>query len=56
MIVIPQKLVSDSAEAQVKFKQLLQILLNKKWCLAEACNKIHTQFIRFVLEMIKPYC
>ena len=28
VIVVPQKLVSDSAEAQVKFDRLLQILLN----------------------------
>ena len=28
--VVPQKLVSDSAEAQVKFERLLQILLNGK--------------------------
>ena len=32
--VIPQKLVSNSTEAQVKFEQLLQILLNGKWCSA----------------------
>ena len=43
--VIPQKLVSNSAEAQVKFERLLQILLNGKWCSAEACDK------GFVLEM-----
>ena len=51
MIVKPQKLVSDSAEAQIKFEQLLQILLNGKWCSAEACDEIHTQFKGFVLEM-----
>ena len=38
--VVPQKLVSDSAEAQVKFERLLQILLNREWCLVEACNEI----------------
>ena len=51
VIVVPQKLISDSAEAQVKFERLLQILLNRKWCSAEACNKIRTQFKGFVLEM-----
>ena len=51
VIVIPQKLVSNSAEAQVKFEQLLQILLNRKWCSAEACDKILTQFKGFVLEI-----
>ena len=49
--VVPQKLVSDSAEAQVKFERLLQILLNGKWCSAEACNEIRIQFKGFVLEM-----
>ena len=49
--VVAQKLVSDSAEAQVKFERLLQILLNKKWYSAEACDEIHTQFKGFVLEM-----
>ena len=29
----------------------MQILLNKRWCLAEACKKIRTQFQDFVLEM-----
>ena len=29
----------------------MQILLNEKWCSAEACNEIHTQFKSFVLEM-----
>ena len=29
----------------------MQILLNRKWGLAEACNKIHTQFKGSVLEM-----
>ena len=51
MIVVPQKLISNFAEAQVKFEQLLQILLNGMWCSAEACDKIHTQFKGFVLEM-----
>ena len=51
LTVVPQKLVFDSAEAQVKLKRLLQILLNGKWCLAEACNEIHIQFKGFVLEM-----
>ena len=49
--VVPQKLVSDSAEAQIKFERLLQILLYGKWCLAEACNEIRIQFKGFVLEM-----
>ena len=49
--VVPQKLASDSAEAQVKFEQLLRFLLNGKWCLAEACNEILTQCKGFVLEM-----
>ena len=31
VIVVSQKLISDSAEAQVKFERLLQILLNGKW-------------------------
>ena len=39
-MVVPQKLVSDSAEVQIKFERLLQILLNGKWCSAEACNEI----------------
>ena len=47
--MLPQKLVTDSAEAQVKFEWLLQILLNGKWCSTEACDK--TQFKDFVLEM-----
>ena len=51
VITAPQKLVSDPVEAQVKFERLLQILLNEKWCLAEACNEIRTQFKGFVLEM-----
>ena len=51
VIVVPQKLLSDSAETQVKFERLVQILLNEKWCLAEACDKIHTHFKGFVLEM-----
>ena len=51
MSVILQKLVSDSAEAQVKFERLRQILLCGKWCLAEACDEILTQFKGFVLEM-----
>ena len=51
MIVVPLKLVSDSAEVQVKFERLLQILLNEKWCSAEACDEIHTQFKGFVLEI-----
>ena len=51
VIVIPQKLISASAEAQVKFEQLLQILLNRKWCLVEACDEFLTQFKGFVLEM-----
>ena len=51
MIVVPQKLLSDSAEAQVKFERLLQILLNGKWCSAEACDEIRTQLKGFVLEM-----
>ena len=42
---------SDSVEAQVKFERLSQILLNGKWCSAEACDKIFTQFKSFVLEM-----
>ena len=49
--VVPQKLACDSAESQVKFELLLQILLNGKWCLAEACSEICTQFKGFVLEM-----
>ena len=36
VIVIPQKLIIYSAEALVKFERLLQILLNGKWCSAEA--------------------
>ena len=48
VIVIPQKLISDSAEAQVKFEQFL---LNGKWYLAEACDEFLTQFKGFVLEM-----
>ena len=51
VIVVPQKLISDSAEAQVKFVLLLQILRNRKRCSAEACDKIRTQFQSFVLEM-----
>ena len=51
MIVVIQKLVSNSAEAQVMFEQLLQILLNEKWCLIEACDKICTRFKGFVLEI-----
>ena len=51
VIVVPQKLIADSAEAQVKFEQLLQILLNGKWCSAEPCDKILTEFKGFVLEM-----
>ena len=51
MIVVPQKLITDSAEVQIKFEWLLQILLNGKWCSAEACDKIHTQFKGFALEM-----
>ena len=50
-MVVSQKLVSDSAEAQIKFERLLQILLNGKWCLAEAYNEILPQFKDFVLEM-----
>ena len=49
--VVPHKLVSDSAEAQFKFEQLLQILLNGKWCFTEACDKVPIQFKGFVLEM-----
>ena len=49
--VIPQKLVSNSAEAQVKFEQLLQILLNEKWCSIEAYDEILTLFKGFVSEM-----
>ena len=49
--VVVQKLVSNSAQAQVKFGRLLQILLNGKWCLTEACDKIFTLFKCFVLEM-----
>ena len=48
---IPQKFVSDFAEAQIKFERLLQILLNRKWCSAEACSKILAQFKGFVLQM-----
>ena len=51
MIVVPQKLVSNTAVAQVKFEQLLQILLNGNWCLAEACDEILTQLKGFVLEI-----
>ena len=51
MCVVPQKLVSNPAKAQVKFEQLVQILLNGKWCLAEAYDKIFTQFKGFVLKM-----
>ena len=51
MIVVQQKLASDSAEAQVKFERLLQIFRNGKWCLAEACDEIYTQFKGFVLKM-----
>ena len=51
MIVVPQNLACDSAEAQVKFERLLQILLNGKWCSAEACNEIYTQFKGFLLQM-----
>ena len=51
--VVSQKLVSDSAEPQVKFGQLPQILLNGKWCLVEASDEILTQLKGFVLEM-KP--
>ena len=51
VIVIPQKLVSDSAVALVKFERLLQILLNGKWCSAEACDEILAQLNGFVLEM-----
>ena len=50
-MVVPQKLLSNSAEAQVKFERLLQILLNGKWCSAEASDEIHTQFKSFVLEI-----
>ena len=50
MIVVPQKLISASAEAQVKLSDL-QILLNGKWCSTEACDEIRTQFKGFVLEM-----
>ena len=49
--MVPQKLISNSAEAQVNFERLLQILLNGKWCLAEACDEILAQFKGFVLEM-----
>ena len=48
MIVVPQKLITDSAETQVKFEQ---ILLNGKRCTAEAYNKIHTQFKGFAMEI-----
>ena len=51
MIVVPHKSISDSAEAQVKFERLLQILLNGKWCSTEACDKILTQFKGIVLEL-----
>ena len=44
-------MISDSAEAQVKFERLLQILLNGKWCPAEACDEIRTPFKGFVSEM-----
>ena len=53
--VVPQKLVSDSAEAQVKFERLLQFLLNGKWCLAEACDEILTPLKGFALEMKQNY-
>ena len=49
--VVTQKLVSNSAEAQIKFERLLQILLNEKWCLAETCDEILTQLKGFVLKM-----
>ena len=49
--VITQKLVFNSAEAQVKFERLLQILLNGKWCSAEACDEVLTLFKGYVLEM-----
>ena len=29
----------------------MKILLNGKWCSTEACDKIHTQFKGFALEM-----
>ena len=51
MIVVPQKLISASAEVQIEFEQLLQILLNKKLCSTEACDEILTQFKGFVLEI-----
>ena len=51
MSVVRLKLVSNSAEAQVKFERLLQILLNGKWCLAEVCDEILAQFKGFVSEM-----
>ena len=55
MSVVPQKLISDSTEAQVKFERLFQILLNGKWCSAEACDEIHFQFKDFALEMKQNY-
>ena len=51
MSVVPRKLVPGAAETQAKFEQLLQILLNGKWCSAEACKENLTQFKGFVLEM-----
>ena len=51
VIVTPQNLISNFAEAQVKFERLLQILLKRKCCLTEACDEIRTQFKGFVLEM-----
>ena len=51
MIVVPQKLVSASAEPQVKFERLLQILLNGKWYSTGACDEILTHCKGFVLEM-----
>ena len=44
---ILQKHRSSSAETL----RLLQVLLNEKWCLAEACDEILTQFKGFVLEI-----
>ena len=49
--VVPQKLVSPSAESVAKFEKFLQILLNGNWRSAEACDEVLAQFKAFVIEM-----
>ena len=53
--VMPQKLVTSTAEAHKKFEKVLKILLYGKWRFAEDCDEIFAQYKAFIIEVKKKH-